>query len=258
MQKLKARFNSPDGSTYGSLQSCVRTNDLDLIGDGSHLTSFVMVGNFSFGGPSYEHSADLWTAILDDLGLRDGSVIHVHPSRPDHRRLWESRGFAVVDDSECVWTDGNIGGHCCEVYYGGLEIGNLVNTLEHSTDVGFGLERVLQILEGKSRVDDTSLFNQQDHPIVRDHLRTLQLMRDCGVVPGNKGRGSICKRLLRRTMLHTDGTGTAVRDWIEVERASHCKRMDTGKRAWKKHKDKSPEWWMDTFGIMPEELYLLV
>ena len=47
------RLRSPDGSAYGSLQCCVRTNDLDLVGDGTHLTSFGMLGNFSFNGPEY-------------------------------------------------------------------------------------------------------------------------------------------------------------------------------------------------------------
>lgn len=123
MQQLKPKFKAADGTAYGSLQSCIRTNDIDLIGDGSHLTSFVMVGNFSFKGQSYGHSVDLWAAILWDLFEFKSydMVIHVHPDRPDHKKLWDDYNFHVVDDPECVWSDGDIGGHCCEVFYKGRE-----------------------------------------------------------------------------------------------------------------------------------------
>jgi alanyl-tRNA synthetase len=137
MQRVRRRFHPPDGGVYGSLQSCIRTNDLELVGDGSHLTHFQMLGNFSFGGPPYELSVDLWHAILADLGVMP-SAVHCHPSRPDLSDLWTRRGYRVVPDEECVWSDGVISGHCCELYVGGLEIGNLVNPLGHSTDVGFG------------------------------------------------------------------------------------------------------------------------
>lgn len=257
MQQLKPKFKAADGTTYGSLQSCVRTNDIDLIGDGSHLTSFVMVGNFSFKGPSYEHSVEMWTAILWELlGFRlYDCEVRVHPERPDHKKMWESRNLHVVDDPECVWSDGDIGGHCCEVFYKGLEIGNLVNPLGHSTDVGFGLERLLQVVEGKGRADETELFDQSLSPIARDHGRTLRLMRENGILPGNKGREYVCRRLLRKMMLNTlDLDAAGLWDWIRDERLLYLKRQDTARKAWKRHKDKPPEWWWDTFGIMAEEI----
>ena len=79
----------------------------------------------------------------------------------------EIRHFTVVDDPECIWSDGLIGGYCCEMYVKDLEIGNLVHTLGHSVDVGFGLERLVQVLEGKTRVHETSLFRQELPPLAR-------------------------------------------------------------------------------------------
>jgi alanyl-tRNA synthetase len=254
MQNLKNCFQNPDGRQYGSIQSCIRTNDLDLVGDGSHLTYFEMIGNFSFGGVPYEHSVSLWDAILKDLGWR--VEIHVHPSRDDHRLMWTKLGHQIVDDVECMWSDGQIGGNCCEVYIGNLEIGNLVNTLEHSTDVGFGLERMLQVFERKNRVDETSIFDQSLPPIVRDHVRSLSIMLDNGVEPGNKGRNYVCRRLLRRVMRQVDCV-PQLEKWIRSEQELLDNRLEIGRKMWRRHKDKPPEWWWDTCGIMPEEMLLL-
>jgi alanyl-tRNA synthetase len=253
MQKLKSRFRHPDGTTYGSLQHCVRTNDLELVGDGSHLTQFVMIGNFSFGGPSYQQSVWMWDRILRDLGIE--STIHVHPTQTGHREYWKQLGYVVVPDAECVWSDGDIGGYCSEVYVGELEIGNLVNPLEHSTDVGFGLERLLQILEGCDRVDQTSLFDQRLDPVVRDHYRTLLIMRENGIRPGNKGREYVCRRLLRRSIRRVSDL-SGLTDWMEQERELLERGIRRAKKHWRRHQDKLPEWWWDTFGVLPEDLEL--
>jgi hypothetical protein len=257
MQRVRRRFLQPDGGTYGSLQSCIRTNDLDLVGDGSHLTHFRMLGTFSFGGPPYEVSVELWHSILTDLRV-PVSTVHCHPGRPDHFRLWERRGYRVVPDDQCVWSDGAIGGHCCEVYVGDLEVGNLVNPLGHSTDVGFGWERLLQVVEGKQRVDQTPLFRPGCHPVVADHERTLEVLRHNGIRPGNKGREYVCRRLLRRLLRHPGGREPfGFQDWVEEERRLLERRLREGRRSWRRNRDRPPSWWWETFGILPEEIPLL-
>lgn len=255
MQRVRHRFGSPDGSVHGSLQSCVRTNDLDLVGDGTHLTSFGMLGNFSFGGPDYRVSCEMWTRILHDLGVPI-EPIRVHPDRGDHRRIWEGLGHEVMDDPDCVWTDGRIGGHCCEVYSGGVEIGNLVNPLGHSTDVGFGFERLLMILEGKNRVDETSLFDQSLDPTTRDHVRTLDRFHANGIEPGGRGRGFICRRLLRRVLGSPLGSHPWS-GWIGQEQEVRGRSLALGRRMWRRHRNKSPQWWWETCGLTEEDLKML-
>lgn len=257
MQRVKDKFLNPDLTKHGSLQSCIRTNDLDLVGDGTHLTYFEMLGNFSFGNNDYQLSVELWHSLMSDLGVKVDCV-HVHPSCNDHKDLWLKRGYDVVGDPSCEWSDGNIGGYCCEMYSRGIEIGNLVNTLGHSTDVGFGWERLHMILEGTERVDQTYLFGNY-HPVVADHVRTLEVMWRNGVEPGCKGRGYVCQRLLRRMIPYLVGTEKFVFDeWLENEKIKRTITLNRAKKMWRKHKDKSDEWWRGTCGILPEELKLIM
>lgn len=254
MQRVSDRFLTPDGTKYGSLQSCIRTNDLELVGDGSHLTFFKMLGNFHFGG-DYDLSVELWHSILMDHNIPVDSI-HCHPDNPGHHELWKRRGYSVVDDPECVWSNGTIGGYCCEVYSHGLEIGNLVNTLGNSVDVGFGWERLLQITENVSRVDQTSVFGNF-HPIVSDHSRTIETLWRHGITPGCKGRNYVCRRLIRRMLPYLTTERFVFQEWIESEREQMERRLVEGRKLWRKYPDKPPEWWWSTCGILPEEMKLL-
>lgn len=257
MQPLKRRFRQPDSGRHGSLQSCIRTDDIEFVGDGSHLTYFEMVGNFSFGGKDYELSVELWHSILSDLRM-PVTEIRVHPSRLDHQRLWVQRGYQVMPDESCVWSDGTIGGHCCEVYCGSLEIGNLVNPLEHSVDVGFGWERLHQVVEVKDRVDQTSLFDTTLHPLLSDHSRTITVLRQNGIEPGNKGRSYVCRRLLRRMLPLLPGNERfEFNEWLLRERELRERSLKEGRRLWRKHRSKPTSFWWETFGILPEEIDLL-
>ena len=109
----------------------MRTNDIDEVGDGTHLTFFQMVGSFGFGSCEYRRQVEIWTNIVRDLELPI-SHVNVHPDS-GFERFWEG-GFR----SELFTPDG-------------AEVGDLVNPLGHSIDLGFGYERILQVMEGKSR-----------------------------------------------------------------------------------------------------------
>src|SRR3989344_4998665 len=57
MQQFKPYYTNPENADkdFGSrnivtVQKCVRTGDIDEIGDDTHLTFLEMLGNFSFGG----------------------------------------------------------------------------------------------------------------------------------------------------------------------------------------------------------------
>ena len=255
MQPFKERFRDRDGSQVGSLQSCIRTNDIDEVGDGSHLTYFQMVGSFGFGSENYEHHVEFWHSLMSVLGISVDEV-RCHPDS-GHRPLWERRGHTVVDDPNCEWSDGGVGGYCSEMFKGGLEIGNLVNPSGHSVDVGFGFERLYQLICGKSRVDETDLFRQDLGPVSRDHFRTLKVFREQGILPGNKGRNYVCRRLLRRFMRLSPGVRVEFSDWVEQEQIRLEKSLRDGRRYFRRNPKKPPEFWWDTFGILPEEIDFL-
>ena len=165
-------------------------------------------------------------AFVNARFWHQGRYDYVHPDCNNHKDMWLKRGHTVVDDPDCQWSDGNIGGFCCEMYSRGVEIGNLVNTLGHSTDVGFGWERLHMIVEGVERVDQTSLFGKH-HPVVADHIRALEVMWRNNITPGSKGRNYVCQRLLRRIIPLLDGTEKFVFDeWLEQQKQ---KRMVTVK-----------------------------
>lgn len=259
MQNLKHLFKRKDGTKTGSLQTCIRTDDLDLVGDGSHLTSFSMLGNFSFGRNDYEDSVDLWDSILKDLQFEIDYITY-HPDRPNHKVLWEKRGYEVRPDSECVWSDGEIGGYCCEVFSRGIEIGNLVNTEDVSTDVGFGWERLYMIFEGRDRVDQTSLFKQNINPIISDHIRTLEILHKNDVIPGSKGRNSVCRKLLRRFMdLGGPETDSYLFDkWIDSETKILQDKTKLVKKVYNRHKHQDSKFWLETYGVTEEELKSII
>jgi len=81
-----------------------------------------------------------------------------------------------------------------------------------------GLERISYILQGKTNVFETDLFepiierirslsekqSTFSERIVADHIRAACFVMVDGVAPSNEGRGYVLRRLIRRATLHAD------------------------------------------------------
>jgi alanyl-tRNA synthetase len=113
---------------------------------------------------------------------------------------------------------GPISGTSGEAVRRGVQDGSLVPLAKPAIDTGMGLERISYILQGKSNVFETDLFepiierirglsdkqSTISERIVADHVRAATFVMFEGVVPSNEGRGYVLRRLVRRATLHAD------------------------------------------------------
>jgi alanyl-tRNA synthetase len=236
MQQYKPFF--PDKNVVGTIsnsQSCMRLDDLDEIGDGTHSLHFEMLGLFSFRQMTLQESIDFWREFLSGIGIRpDFVTIH-----PDKLHEWTPlyRGqVPIKPDPECTWSDGNVSGYCTEFYKDGIEIGNIVNPLGDCIDCGFGLGRLVTVSGGEQPTDRMSVLTEG----------VLKLI-ESGYSPGNKGQGYVLRKLLR--IVREEG-GSINHPFFqdEIQRQERLKTLY--ERLKPKNMDKSPEWWFDTHGIV--------
>jgi alanyl-tRNA synthetase len=187
----------PPGPRATTVQPCVRTVDIDVIGTTSrHVTFFEMLGNFSFG----DYFKDLaiayaWELFTEHLGLDPEQLwVTVHTSDDEAEALWHDipgllPGRLQRLDEDNFWKMGETGpcGPCSEIFFdrgasygpgggpaqGGeryVELWNLVfmqydrhadgslsELPRKNIDTGAGLDRILTQIQGVESVFDTDL-----------------------------------------------------------------------------------------------------
>ncbi len=260
----------PSGSRLTDYQKCVRTGDIDEVGDPSHLTCFEMLGNWSLGDYFKKESIAFSYEFLtskDWLAL-DPRKISVTvfagdenaPRDEEAASYWKENGMpedriAYLPASDNWWAAGPTGpcGPDTEIFYwvgeglppagsnkgtdssNWMEIWNnvfmqferkdektLVPLPKKNVDTGMGLERTNCILQGKTSVYLTEVFQpiikkieelsgysygtdeKKDRSvrIIADHSRSsvFILGDQKGVSPSNVGAGYVLRRLIRRAV----------------------------------------------------------
>jgi alanyl-tRNA synthetase len=187
----------PSGRRLVGLQRCLRTTDLDEVGDDTHLTVFQMLGSWSIGDyPGWQSLHWGYQLLCDGFGIGP-ERLHVTVFRgdehvgPDTESLdtWERLGVPVeLTRDENWWSNGETGpcGPDSEIFvwtgdtpprgtpgsdprwmevwnhvmmrYRRRDDGSLESLGQNNVDTGLGLERLLMILQGKRSVFECDVF----------------------------------------------------------------------------------------------------
>ena len=246
MQQFKPHYTGQADAMkdFGSLntasvQKCLRTSDIDEVGDESHLTFFEMLGNFSFGGYGKKEAIQYaHEFIAKELGLKidyvsvfrgEGDI----PADTESEEVWKlldsDLRIEKAGKEDNFWGPTGAEGPCgptTEVYVGGVEVWNIVfnefycekdQTLRKletpGIDTGMGLERLAMVSQGKNNIFETDLLEPvinmtpmeldlRLRRIVADHSRAITFLIADDVRPSNKEQGYVLRRLMRRVITY--------------------------------------------------------
>ncbi|MFD9050527.1 alanine--tRNA ligase-related protein [Streptomyces zaomyceticus] len=188
----------PLGRRLVNVQRCLRTTDLDEVGDATHLTVFQMLGTWSLGDYEGPESLDWGYGLLTEgLGV-DPGLLHATVYGGDERsgrdsaslEFWQSRGVPVEPTVEDNWWSNGPTGPCgpdSEIFFWSgdtpprstptrddrwvevwnhvmmrhrrLDDGSLVPLPQRNIDTGLGLERLAALLQGRPSVFECDVFD---------------------------------------------------------------------------------------------------
>lgn len=198
MQQFKDFYAHPEAAPSARLvtiQPCIRTIDIDEVGDDTHNTVFEMLGNFSFGytgqaatseGPYFKQEALslAWDFLTKELGIAKERIRATYfggdaqrPADTDSQALLGAlegltRVEAYGDDN--FWGPVGDEGPCgptVEFYVDDVEVwnnvfneyyrdreGSYTRLAYQGVDTGMGLERLALMLQEKQSVYETDLL----------------------------------------------------------------------------------------------------
>lgn len=247
MQQFKPYYTAPENSIrdFGTrnivtVQKCVRTGDIDEVGDNTHLTFFEMLGNFSFGGYGRKEAIEYAHEFITGEMNLEISYVTIYkgegivPRDDESEKVWGNLGVKNIKEegSDVFWGPTGDSGPCgptTEIYCknaGGedVEIWNIVfneyfcdgsrEKLDKGEakltklpilgiDTGMGLERLVTIVQKKESVYETDLFNGEktkEERIIADHVKAALFLISDGVKISNTGAGYVLRRLIRRAV----------------------------------------------------------
>jgi len=255
----------PAGKRIANLQMCLRTDDIDEVGDTSHHTFFEMLGNWSLGdywkkeaiswsfefltkelclkkdrlwvtcfegdkdSPKDIESAEIWK----NLGISKEKIVFLPkkdnwwgpagetgPCGPDTEMFYDTTGKPHGDDcypgDNCgrffeIWND-------VFMQYNKTKEGKYEQLKQRNIDTGMGVERTMAVILGLKdnykvpdlwgnilkKIEEISGKKYEDNEkafrIIADHTRAAAFLLAEGIIPSNKERGYILRRLLRRSI----------------------------------------------------------
>lgn len=194
MQQFKDWFSGqvePEYDRVVTIQKCVRTGDINEVGDNTHLTFFEMLGNFSFGDYWKQEAIEYAWEFLTSKEWLGIDKKRVHATYFDQSKA--KKGISVIFDTDNeslkilksidglekivaqgednFWSLGAVGspgGPTVEFYVDDIEVWNLVfneaiwkgdhwhwGGVTRGVDTGMGLERLAAVMNKVESVYET-------------------------------------------------------------------------------------------------------
>ena len=163
----------PLGKRVTNVQRCIRTTDIDAVGDSFHHTFFEMLGNWSLGDYWKKESIEFsWELLTKVLGIKPEKISvtcfagdNNIPKDTESANVWKSLGVKKIKflgKEDNWWGPAGQTGPCgpdTEMFVNGIEIWNNVfmqyNKIaegkflplhQKNVDTGMGVERTIAIL----------------------------------------------------------------------------------------------------------------
>lgn len=257
----------PLGKRIANVQKCVRTTDIEEVGNKTHHTFFEMLGNWSLGDywkkKAIEYTFEFHTKVLKiplshyAVSCFKGDKQIGVPKDIESGRIWKNLGvkkerIAFLGKRDNWWGPAGETGPCgpdTEQFFwigkrnppekfnpkdkNWVEIGNDVlmqyikdekgnfkEAKQKNVDFGGGVERTVAVLNGlsdnyladmwKPIIEEIEKISGKEYGsdkettramrIVADHVKAAVFIIADGVKPGNKERGYILRRLIRRAI----------------------------------------------------------
>jgi len=177
----------PLGKRLCNVQRCIRTGDIEEVGDDFHLTFFEMLGNWSLGDYFKKEAIEYSFGFLTkELNIKSENISVTcfegdkdAPKDEESSEIWQELGIKKTNikflpKSDNWWGPAGNTGPCgpdTEMFINNCEIWNDVfmeynknkegiyeEIPQKNVDTGMGVERVLALLNNKKNVYETELF----------------------------------------------------------------------------------------------------
>src|SRR5680860_387740 len=237
----------PAGIRLASVQKCIRTGDIEEVGDKTHHTFFV--GDES--APYDEEAYNIWEEIFKANSIPIERIAKL----PKKNNWWDPAGTTgpCGPDTEIFyWSDDNVKAPMSfnddhdswvEIWnnvfmqYNKTESGTYELLTQKNVDTGMGLERTLAVMNNLADNYQTELFinlikkiedlsglsytkdevTTKSMRIISDHIKaaTFIIGDDKGVTPSNTGQGYVLRRLIRRALRYGRMIGINKKNWLQ-------------------------------------------
>src|SRR3989338_5478431 len=227
----------PLGKKLVNVQKCIRTGDINEVGDGVHHTFFEMLGNWSLGDywkkETIEYSFEFLTKNLE-IPKKEISITCFKGDKNaqqdnESSKIWENLGIEkskikFLGKENNWWGPAGKTGPCgpdTEMFINNVEIWNDVfmqynknidgkyeELKQKNVDTGMGVERTLAIINSFEDNYLTTAWqpiikkNKKEMRIIADHLKASTFILAESIEPANVEHGYVLRRLIRRAIRH--------------------------------------------------------